>query len=124
MPLLDFFWSLLWIFLFVLWIWLVISVFIDIFRSEMSGVAKALWVLFVLVIPLIGVLIYLIVHGGDMQERAVKTAQDQEAATRAYIQAAAGSGGTADELAKLAALRDKGVLTEEEFQAQKAVVLA
>ncbi len=124
MPLLDLFWSMLWIFLFIIWIWLLISVFIDIFRSDISGWGKALWVIFVIVLPFLGVLIYLIVHGDDMQERSMNRAMSQQAAQAAYIQDVAGSGGTADELEKLKGLHDRGVLTDDEFAAQKQKVLA
>ena len=124
MPLFDLFWSMLWIFLFIIWIWLLISVFIDIFRNDISGWVKALWVIFVIVLPFLGVLIYLIVHGDDMQERAMNRAMGQQAAQAAYIQDVAGSGSTADELEKLKGLHDRGVLTDDEFAAQKQKVLA
>lgn len=128
MPLLDLFWTMLWFFLFFAWIWLLISVFSDIFRSaDLSGWAKALWILFVVVLPYLGVLVYLIARGGEMQERAAETMAQREEATRKYIQEAAGSGGgarsSADEIAKLAQLRDQGHLTDAEFQAQKAKLL-
>jgi Short C-terminal domain/Phospholipase_D-nuclease N-terminal len=124
-PLLGAFWTILEIFLWVLWIWVLIYVFIDIFRSrDLSGWAKALWFIFVLFIPLIGVLVYLIVRGGDMHERAVQQAQQQDAEARAYIQQAAGSQSTADQLSKLADLRDRGVITADEFEREKAKVLA
>ncbi len=124
MPLLDLFWSMLWIFLFIVWIWLLISIFIDIFRSELSGWGKALWVIFVIVLPFLGVLVYLIVHGGDMQRRAMNQAAEQQAAQAEYIRSVAGSGSTADELEKLKGLHDRGVLTDDEFAAQKQKVLA
>ena len=124
-PLLGAFWTILEIFLWVLWIWVLIYVFIDIFRShDLSGWAKALWFIFVLFIPLIGVLVYLIVRGGSMHERAVKEAQQQDREFRAYVQDAAGSGNSADQLAKLADLRDRGVITPQEFEQQKAKVLS
>jgi membrane protein implicated in regulation of membrane protease activity len=124
-PLLGAFWTILEIFLWVLWIWVLIYVFIDIFRSrDLSGWAKALWFIFVLFIPLIGVLVYLIARGGEMHERAMQQAQQQDAEARAYIQQAAGSQSTADQLSKLAELRDRGVITAEEFDREKAKVLA
>lgn len=124
-PLLGAFWTILEIFLWVLWIWVLIYVFIDIFRSQdLSGVSKALWFIFVLFIPLIGVLVYLIVRGDKMHERAVQQARQQDAAARAYIQEAAGSQTPADQLTKLAELRDRGVITADEFERQKAKVLA
>jgi membrane protein implicated in regulation of membrane protease activity len=124
-PLLGAFWTILEIFLWVLWIWILIYVFIDIFRShDLSGWAKALWFLFVLFIPLIGVLVYLIARGGKMHERAAREAQQQDQEFRRYVQDAAGSQSTADQLAKLADLRDRGVITAAEFEQQKAKILA
>ncbi len=124
MPLLDLFWSMLWFFMFFLWIWLLISLFADIFRSDdLSGWGKAGWVLFMIVLPFLGALIYLIVRGKSMQERAMADMAAREQATRSYIQQAAGPVSAADELAKLADLRDRGVLTSQEFDAQKAALL-
>ena len=124
-PLLGAFWTILEIFLWVLWIWILIYVFIDIFRShDLSGWAKALWFLFVLFIPLIGVLVYLIARGGKMQERAVRDTQQRDQEFRSYVQDAAGSQTTADQLTKLADLRDRGVITADEFEREKAKVLA
>ncbi len=116
-PLLNLFWSMFIFFLWVIWIWILIMVFIDIFRShDLSGWAKALWFLFVLILPLIGVLVYLIARGGKMHEHAVRQAQQQDREFRAYVQEAAGSQSSADQLAKLADLRDRGVITAEEFE--------
>ncbi len=124
-PLLGAFWTIFEIFLWILWFWVLIYVFIDIFRSrDLSGVAKALWFLFVLFIPLIGVLVYLIARGGKMHEHAEQEAQQQDQAFRSYVQQAAGSPNTADQLAKLAELRDRGVITADEFEREKAKVLA
>jgi ABC-type multidrug transport system fused ATPase/permease subunit len=124
-PALNVFWTIIEIFLWILWFWILIYVFIDIFRSrDLSGWAKALWFIFVLIIPLIGVLVYLIARGGKMHEHAVQEAQQQDKEFRAYVQQAAGSGNTADQLAKLAELRDRGVITPEEFEREKAKVLA
>ena len=124
-PLLNVFWTMLEFFLWVIWIWILIWVFLDIFRShDLSGWAKALWFIFVLFIPLIGVLVYLIARGGKMQERAERDAQRQDEDTRAYIQQAAGSSASsADQLAKLADLRDRGVITADEFAREKAKIL-
>ena len=125
-PLLSIFWTMLEFFLFFLWIWLLIVIFSDIFRShDLGGFAKALWVLFVIIIPYIGVLVYLIARGGSMHERAEQQAARQQKAFDAYVKQAAGSGdGSADELSKLADLKAKGVLTDAEFEAQKAKLLA
>ncbi|HEU4319665.1 MAG TPA: SHOCT domain-containing protein [Acidimicrobiia bacterium] len=127
MPLFDLFWSMLWFFLFFMWIWLLISLFADIFRSDdLSGWGKAGWIVFLVAIPWLGALVYLIARGGSMQERTMRDMAAREKANRAYIQGVAGSSGggsAADELTKLASLRDRGVLTDEEFQAQKAALL-
>lgn len=124
-PLLGAFWTVFEIFLWVIWIWILIYVFIDIFRShDLSGWAKALWFIFVLFIPLIGVLVYLIARGGSMQERAARQAQQQDQEVRRYIQQAAGEPNSADQLAKLADLRDRGVITADEFEREKAKILA
>jgi hypothetical protein len=125
MPLFDLFFSMLWFFLFVAWIWVLISVYADIFRSDdLSGWGKAFWVLFALVLPALGVLVYLIVRGGSMQERTTQRAADAERAAQSYIREVAAAPSTADELAKLAQLRDQGVLSAGEFEAQKAKLLA
>ena len=124
-PLLGAFWTIVEIFLWVIWIWILIYVFIDIFRSrDLSGWGKALWFIFVLFIPLIGVLVYLIARGNSMHERATQEAQQQDRQFRAYVQDAAGPQSTADQLAKLADLRDRGVITADEFEREKAKVLA
>lgn len=126
MPILDLFFSMLWFFLFILWIWLVISIFIDIFRSDdLSGWGKAGWTIFVIIVPLIGVLVYLIVRGDKMQQRRIDDAAAQERATRQYVQSVTGSGASvADEISKLGELRDSGTITEDEYQNQKAKLLA
>jgi hypothetical protein len=123
MPLLDLFWAMLWFFLFIVWVWLLIAVFGDIFRSAMSGWTKALWAIFVIVLPYLGVFVYLIKHGGKMHERSAKQAITMEQAQQDYIRSVTGSQSTADELAKLAELRDQGLLTDAEFETQKAVLL-
>lgn len=125
-PILGVFWSMVWLFLWIAWIFLLFRVIADLFRShDMSGWAKALWAIFVVLAPFLGVFIYLIVRGHSMSERDVAQAQHQEAAFRSYVQDAAGSGGgTADQLSKLADLRAQGVLTDAEFEAQKAKLLA
>jgi hypothetical protein len=121
------FWSMLWFFLFVIWIWLLIVVFGDIFRSrDLSGWGKALWTIFVIVLPYLGVLVYLIARGHKMGEHAVQDAQEQDAAMRRYVQNVVSSDArsTADEIARLADLRDRGVISEEEFQQAKAKAIS
>ena len=126
-PVLGIFWTILEVFLWVIWFWILITVFIDIFRSaDLSGGAKALWFVFVLFIPLIGVLVYLIARGGSMHDRAARQVQQQDTEAREYIQQAVAESpaSTADQLAKLADLRDRGVITDAEFDREKAKVLA
>jgi len=124
MPIFDLFWSMLWFFMFIIWMMLLFRVFGDIFRSEMSGGAKAVWVIFVIIVPFLGVLIYLIAHGGDMQERALQGAAAQEQAQRNYIQSAASEGtSSADELQKLSDLHKNGVINDVEFARQKERVI-
>ncbi len=125
-PLLGVFWTMMWWFLWFAWIILLFHVIVDIFRShDLGGFAKALWAIFVIVIPWLGVLVYLIARGRKMQEHAIDDAQRQDAAMRSYVQSVATpGGGTADELAKLSDLRSQGILTDEEFAQQKAKLLA
>ncbi len=126
-PLFDLFGTMLGIFVFVIWFWLLIVIFGDIFRSQdMGGGAKALWVIFVIILPFIGIFTYLIARGGKMHERAEKDAQAQQNAFDDYVRQAAGTAGTstADQLSKLADLKAQGVLTDAEFEAQKAKILA
>ena len=124
-PLLGAFWTMLWFFLWIAWIMLLFHVIVDIFRSGMNGFSKALWAIFVIVIPWLGVLIYIIANGDEMAGRNLSAAQQRQEQMNEYIRTTAGSGGgNADELAKLAGLRDQGVLTEQEFAQQKAKLLA
>ncbi len=118
-------WSMIWFFLFFIWIWLLIVVFTDIFRSDdMGGLAKAIWVIFVILFPYLGVFVYLIARGHKMQDHMVSAAKAQDAAQRQYIQSVTGSSSsTADEIARLADLKAKGTITEAEFQAGKAKAL-
>src|SRR5580658_10203518 len=118
-PIFDFFLTMLYFFLFVIWIWLLITVFVDIFRSQdMSGWAKALWSLFIIVIPFLGVFVYLIARGGKMNERAAAQAAEQQKAFNAYVKEAAGTAGdSTEQLTKLADLKSQGVLTDAEFEA-------
>ncbi len=126
-PILDAFLTMLYFFLFIIWIWLLITVFIDIFRSrDMGGGAKALWVIFVIILPFLGVFVYLLARGGKMHERAAAEAAQQQKAFDSYVRQAAGAEGadTASQLSKLADLKSQGVITDAEFEAQKAKVLA
>ena len=126
-PVLDAFLTMLYFFLFIIWIWLLIMVFMDVFRShDMGGWAKALWVIFIIVLPFLGVFVYLIARGGKMHERAAQQAAQQQKAFDQYVKQAAGTPGesSADQLHKLADLKSQGVLTDTEFEAQKAKILA
>ncbi|MFE6846421.1 SHOCT domain-containing protein [Streptomyces sp. NPDC057686] len=129
-PALSIFWSMLWFFLWIMWLFLLFKIITDIFRDhEMSGWGKAGWLIFVIVLPFLGVLVYVIARGKGMTQRDVKQAKENEAAFQDYIRQTAGTGpsggsGGADELAKLADLKAKGALSEEEFQQAKAKLLA
>jgi hypothetical protein len=126
-PILDFFLTMLYFFLFVIWIWLLIMVFMDVFRShDMGGVAKALWVIFIIILPFLGVFVYLIARGGKMHERAAQQAAQQQKAFDQYVKQTAGASAdtTPDQLAKLADLKSQGVITDAEFDAQKTKILA
>jgi hypothetical protein len=120
-------WSILWFFLFFVWIMLIFTIFGDIIRNdEMGGWTKAIWSIFIIFLPFIGIFIYLIVNGGKMGERQVKAAQTQEAAVQDYIRTTAGGGGggsEADQLAKLADLHAGGKLDDAEYSAAKAKVI-
>jgi hypothetical protein len=124
-PLADLFGTMLGIFVFFIWFWLLIVIFGDIFRShDLSGVAKMLWVLFVIILPFLGIFVYLIARGGKMHERAAAQAAQQQQAFDDYVKQAAGTESSADQLAKLADLRKQGTITDAEFEAQKQKILA
>jgi ABC-type multidrug transport system fused ATPase/permease subunit len=117
--------SMLYFFVFFIWIILLFHVFVDIFRShDLGGVAKTLWILFVILMPFLGVFVYVIARGKKMTEHAAEQARAQDTAMRGYIQDAAGTTSTADELTKLADLKDRGVISDDEYQQLKAKALA
>jgi len=120
--------SVFWFMLLFAWISLVFRIIADIFRDhDLGGGGKALWTIFVILVPWLGVLVYLIARGGSMNERAIKDAQAQDAQMRAYVQDAAGTGGggnVSSELKELAALRDSGALSPADYEAAKAKVLS
>ena len=122
---LDAFWTMLWFFLFFIWIWLLITVFGDIFRSDdLSGWGKALWTIFLIVLPYIGVLVYMIARGKKMGEHTMRDASRRDEQMRAYVQEVAGSTkSTAGEIEELAKLQKQGVITDEEFRQAKAKLL-
>jgi Short C-terminal domain/Phospholipase_D-nuclease N-terminal len=122
-PFLNIFWSMLIFFCWVIWIWVVITVLIDVFRrDDISGWVKALWVVFVVILPWLGVLIYLIVEHKGMQERSVQQAQQQQQQFDSYVRDAAG--GSATQIAKAKELLDSGAITQEEYDKLKAQALA
>ncbi|MGW4726770.1 SHOCT domain-containing protein [Streptomyces sp. S1] len=128
-PLLNLFWTMLWFFLWIMWLFLLFKVVTDIFRDhELNGWAKAGWLIFCILLPYLGVLVYVIARGKGMSRRDAKQAKDSEAAFQDYIRKAAGTqgGGTSatDELARLADLKDKGAITAEEFEKAKTKVLS
>ena len=117
-------WSIFWFFLFFIWIMILFRVFGDIFMSrDLSGFAKVMWSIFIIVLPYLGVFIYLIARSDEMNQHAAEAAQANDAAARQYIQSAVGSTSTSDELTKLAALKADGTLTEAEFNTAKAKLL-
>ena len=125
-PFLGVFWSMLVFFLWIAWFFLLFRVIFDVFRShDLGGWGKALWLIFVILAPFLGVFVYVIARGDSMTDRDVADAQAQEAAFKSKVQQAASSGGgTADELSKLADLKAQGVITDAEFEQQKAKLLA
>ena len=124
-PFLDVLWTMLIIFAWIIWFWLLITVFADLFRRhDTSGFAKVLWIIFVIVVPFLGVFIYLIVEHQGMTERSMKQAQDQRAQMDDYVRSVAGGGGAAAEIEKAKGLLDSGAITQAEFDAIKAKALA
>lgn len=121
------FWSMLWFFMWVIWIWMLVAVFGDIFRSpDLSGWGKAAWSVFVLALPYLGVFVYLVARGSKMQEHALQTARARDAAFGDYVRHTVGNGGagTADQISQLADLRDRGLLNPDEFEQLKQRTLA
>jgi hypothetical protein len=123
-PFMDVLWSMVIFFFWVIWIWIVITVLVDIFRrDDIGGWAKAAWTVFVVILPWLGVLIYLIAQHDGMRERSIKQAQGQQQAFDDYVRQTAGGGAAAD-IAKAKELLDAGTITQEEFAALKAKALA
>lgn len=125
-PFLEVMWTMFVFFAFIIWIWLLITVFMDVFRrKDASGFKKALWVIFLIAAPYIGVLIYLIVNHDGMADRNIAQAQKQQEQMDAYVKSVAGSGGgAAAEIEKAKGLLDSGAITQDEFNAMKAKALA
>jgi hypothetical protein len=124
-PFLDVLWTMLIFFAWIIWFWLLITVFADVFRRhDTSGVSKVLWIIFVILVPFLGVFIYLIVNHDGMTERSTSQAQAQRAQMDDYVRSVAGSGGAAAEIEKAKGLLDSGAITQAEFDAIKAKALA
>ena len=124
-PFLDLLWTMFIFFLFIIWIWILITVFADIFRRrDVGGGTKALWIVFVIVLPYLGVLVYLIANHDGMAERNVKQIQAQQAQMDDYVRSVAGGGGAAAEIEKAKGLLDSGAITQAEFDSIKAKALA
>jgi Phospholipase_D-nuclease N-terminal/Short C-terminal domain len=122
-PFLDVLWTMFIFFLFIIWIWILITVFVDIFRrKDTSGFSKAAWIIFVIILPYLGVLIYLIANHEGMADRNIQAAQAQKAATDDYIRSV--SGGAAAEIERAKGLLDSGAITQAEFDSIKAKALA
>jgi predicted PurR-regulated permease PerM len=124
-PFLDILWDILIIFAWLIFIWIAITVLIDVFRRhDISGWAKAAWVVFVVILPWIGVLVYLIFNHTGMSDRSAREASNTQAQFDDYVRRAAGSGGAASEIEKAKQLLDSGAITQQEFDSLKAKALA
>jgi|SRR5436190_9515608 len=124
-PFLDVMWTMIIFFLWVIWFWILITVFIDIFRRhDISGLGKTAWVVFTILLPFLGVFIYLITQGDHMAKRNAEQAQAQQAQFDDYVRQAAGGGGAADEIAKAKQLLDSGAISQADFDAIKQKALA
>ncbi|MDW8808631.1 SHOCT domain-containing protein [Streptomyces scabiei] len=128
-PLLSVFWSMLWLFLWIMWFVLLFRVVVDIFRDDdMSGWAKAGWLVFTILLPFLGVFVYVIARGKNMGRREVAQAHAQQAAFDSYIRETAKGGGarpsSVDELARLSEIRSRGDISDDEFRRAKELVLS
>ncbi len=124
-PFLNILWSMIIFFAWVAWIFILIRVIADVFRRhDVSGFGKAAWLVFVIVLPFLGVFIYLIAHGDDMGKRDLEQARAAQANMDDYVKSVAGSGGAAGEIDKAKQLLDSGAITQAEFDALKAKALA
>jgi putative oligomerization/nucleic acid binding protein/phospholipase D-like protein len=123
-PFLDVLWTIILFFCWVAWIWLLIIIFSDLFRRDMSGWGKAAWVIVLIVLPFLGTLIYVIANGKEMTERRVRDAQASQAQFDTYVRSVASEGGSAGEIAKAKQLLDSGAITQQEFDQLKAKALA
>jgi hypothetical protein len=124
-PFLDVLWTMLIFFLWIIWFWILITVFIDLFRrKDTSGVSKVLWIIFVILVPFLGVFVYLLINHDGMADRNIAQAQAQRAQMDQYVRDTAGSGGAAAEIEKAKGLLDSGAISQQEFDSIKAKALA
>ena len=123
-PFLDVLWTMILFFFWVAWIWMLILILSDVFRRDISGWAKAGWCVFLIVLPFLGALIYLIVHGKDLTERRVRDAQASQANFDQYVRTVAADGGSAGEIERAKQLLDSGAINQPEFERLKAKALA
>ena len=124
-PFLEVFWTMLIFFFFVIWIWILITVFGDIFRRhDIGGFAKTMWIIFVIVLPYLGVFVYLIAQHGGMTERSIAAQQASEAQFEQYVQSAAATSDPAEQIAKAKQMLDSGTINQAEFEQIKQKALA
>jgi phospholipase D-like protein/putative oligomerization/nucleic acid binding protein len=124
-PFLDVLWTMLIFFLWIIWFWILITVFIDLFRrKDTSGVSKVLWIIFVILVPFLGVFVYLLINHDGMADRNIAQAQAQRQQMDQYVRETAGSGGAAAEIEKAKGLLDSGAISQAEFDSIKAKALA
>jgi predicted PurR-regulated permease PerM len=124
-PFLEVFWTMLIFFVFVVWLWILFTVLLDIFRRrDISGGVKVLWIIFVIVLPYLGVFVYLIAEHNGMTERAVEQQQSAQSEMAQYVQSVAGTGDPTEQIAKAKQLLDSGTITQAEFDAVKQKALA
>jgi Short C-terminal domain/Phospholipase_D-nuclease N-terminal len=124
-PFLDVLWTLLIFFLWVMWFWLLIGIIGDVFRRrDIGGGKKTVWLIFMLFVPFVGVLAYVLANSDGMAERNLERARAQQQQVDAYVRETAGSGGAAAEIDKAKTLLDSGAITQDEFEAIKAKALA
>ena len=124
-PFLEVLWTMFVFFAFIIWFWILITIFADIFRRhDTSGFSKVLWIVFVIILPFLGVFIYLIANHDGMTERNIERAKAQQAQMDSYVKSVAGSGGAAAEIEKAKGLLDSGAISQAEFDSIKAKALA
>ena len=124
-PFLNIFWTMIIFFAWVAWIWILVMIFSDLFRRhDSSGWKEALWVVFLICIPFLGALVYLIANGNGMAQRSAEQHRQAEEQFKGYVQSVASSNGSASELTKAKELLDSGAITQAEFDSLKAKVLA